>query len=41
MSYSVFKEKLFELLVDKKQLTFGKLAHQYYSLPIDRILVGS
>lgn len=37
MSFSVFKEKLFSLLVDIKRLPFSKLAHQYYSLPIDRI----
>ena len=37
MQYSLFKELLFELMVYTKKISFSKLVHQYYSLPVDRI----
>lgn len=37
MQYSQFKEILFDLLVYTKKISFSKLVHQYYSLPVDRI----
>ena len=37
VKYDLMKEKLYELIVEKKKVPFKDLVNQHFNLPVDRV----
>lgn len=37
LSYTIMKEKLYDLIVEQKKVPFKDLINQHFSLPVDRV----